>query len=263
MNRSRPPIAPNDLLISALALALLGLTVACGPQTEATNCGTDAEKFSVEQSDYCVYTKSKPITETGFQCPAGFPHRQTAGDVTFCSSDKDVPDKHTSRIEKEYTAEDPSTGDEEVGQNARFTQCEETDKTAMYCAAERLKWSWDSQSKVAQFDHRRVTINCCGERTTKAFKRGEESYEIREIDRGEGENDDLRCGCMCVFDFGIDIPEVDGVIDLAIVRETINGEMTDEETVWEGKVDLSEGSGEIVTSMEDASPWCMNKNSDG
>jgi len=261
MNTS--PIAPRHLLISTFALALVGLATACGPQTESTNCGDNAEKYSVEQTAYCVYTNSKPITETGFQCPAGYPHRQTAGDVTYCSSDKDVPDKHKSRIEKKYANEDPPPEDEEVGQNARFTQCEDTKKTEMYCAAERLHWSWDSQSKVAQFDHRRVTINCCGNRTTKAFKRGDNSYEIREIDRGEGDNDDMRCGCMCVFDFGIDIPEVDGEIDLTIVRETINGEMTDEETVWQGSVDLSKGSGEIVTSMEDASPWCMSKNTDG
>lgn len=148
-----------------------------------------------------------------------------------------------------------STAESQIGTNSRFTDCEETDGTEEYCAAERLKWTYDDAEQVASFDHTRTILNCAGDRKTRAYLRDGDVYEIREID-APGENG-ARAGCKCTFNFGIDIPDVSGEIDVEIVQEiTDNPEDRRVSTVWSGSIDLNEGSGTVVIDDEEETTWC-------
>lgn len=240
----------------AVALAALGLLVgapACGDSSQdrnpqAESCNDKSEKHSVGGREYCVYTGSQPITETGFDCPQGFPHRQQVGDTPVCSSEQEIPEDHRQDIDERFNNDGGNSSPTEVGENPNFTKCENIDKTEEYCAAERLVWEYDSDASTVTIDHRRVEMNCCGDRSVQAFELEDGSYEIRETDNP---SDNGRCACKCVFDYGIDIPEVSGEIDLSVVREKSDADNSPID-VWSGSIDLSQGSGEVV--VDDQAP---------
>jgi len=70
-------------------------------------CGGEVE--SINERDYCVYKRSE-ITETGFQCPQGYPHRHNLSSTVTCSrSPEEMPDEHKERIKRKYSTS-PDTG---------------------------------------------------------------------------------------------------------------------------------------------------------
>jgi hypothetical protein len=98
-----------------------------------------------------------------------------------------------------------------------------------------------------------VFLNCCGEHSIAVLDAGG-VYEISETDEPifyEGEP--ARCGCMCLFDFGIELPGVSSTIQIRITLD-----VTDDEdprvTRWEGEIDLAQGSGEIL--IQENVGWC-------
>ena len=105
-----------------------------------------------------------------------------------------------------------------------------------YCNAERLHWLYDENTRTLSFLNSRVLLNCCGDHAiTAAFEDG--TLVIAEDDQGG------LCDCECIFDFFVEITGIFyGIItlrlDLTVDDTTL--------TKWEGKIDLSKGSGEII-----------------
>ncbi|MDI1446123.1 hypothetical protein [Polyangium sp. 6x1] len=132
---------------------------------------------------------------------------------------------------------------------------------ATYCEAERLLWNYDPETRTLGLLDARIQLNCCGEHSLAvAVENG--VHVVTQTDAPEKleTGDEARCGCMCVFDYAADIKPVESsTISLRIMRN-----VTDDEPpvtlVWEGMVDLTAGSGEVVLSTASAEPWCGNSN---
>lgn len=277
---------------SALAISLLLALGACGNSENENNnntssslCGENGLEVSRDGADYCVY-RSQAITETGFACPGALPHRHDLENISVCAGQDMVPQGTLKQIEQEATIawdlepsnnatinntspnntsigenntspNNSSTGEVEVGKMATFVECGDQEQTPEYCAAELLEWSYDASSKTLQLKDARAYMNCCGEREVKAFKVAEATYELRETDDPAVLEDGstARCGCMCVFDYGIQIPEVEeGVITVRVKRDTSDQEGI--ELDWEGTLDLSEGSGAETLDTSDTTGFC-------
>ena len=283
MNARHPQLAKMMLATTLLAL---GALTGCGggednnTSSSSSRCGENGLEVSQDGADYCVY-RSQAITETGFSCPSALPHRQDLENISVCSAQENVPQETLEQIEQEAVVEwmlEPSnnttinntspnntspvnnttpTGPTEVGQMATFTECGDQEQTPEYCAAEVLEWSYDAGSGALTLKDSRAYLNCCGERTIKAFKIDDTTYELRETDDPAVLEDgsEARCGCMCVFDYGIQIPDVaEGVITVRVKREisdSDNGNLD-----WEGMLDLSEGEGEQTLDTTDAGGFC-------
>jgi hypothetical protein len=135
-----------------------------------------------------------------------------------------------------------------------------------YCDAEVLSWAYDQASGTLTFSNNRIQLNCCGERTVSLFKRNGE-YVISEKDAPEqimtptGPSG-ARCDCMCVFDLAVQgetIRTQGGVVKVRLVRDVTDSNEP-AQTLFAGKIDLSEGSGTIVIDSSpvglDASDRC-------
>ena len=240
-----------------LASSLCFIATACG-ETEETplDCGRGAA-MDVDGQTYCRYEQS--ITETGFDCPAAVPARYNFSGGVVCGPTAGLPDDVVEKIEKEAKMywKDPSTDPVEVGTNPSFTTCDDVQKTEMYCAAERLVWAYDATAKTLKLDNTRAMLNCCGERKIQVFKNPDGSYKILETDDPDPNG---RCNCMCVFDFGITVPDVEaGTLDVTFERHITDLSMNAKRTVWSGKITVPamDANDSIDVDMEDASAWCM------
>jgi hypothetical protein len=122
-----------------------------------------------------------------------------------------------------------------------------------YCAAERLHWEYNAQSGVLSLADNRILLNCCGNHSIDvSLENG--VYVVTEIDAPE--YGDARCACMCVYDYTVDIKEVPaGVISLKIVREVTDWP-DGSGVVFEGDLDLSQGSGVEIIDDEPETTWC-------
>ena len=121
------------------------------------------------------------------------------------------------------------------------------------CADEVLAWQYDETTQKATINNKNVWLNCCGEHSISALFNEETGvYEIRETDAPEEPGG--RCFCMCFFDFTVELTDISSsVISVIITRDTTDDEMP-RGTVWEGSLDLSAGSGEVIIA-EDVG-WC-------
>ncbi|HOX43084.1 MAG TPA: hypothetical protein PK668_05785 [Myxococcota bacterium] len=123
------------------------------------------------------------------------------------------------------------------------------DVPAGYCDAELLRWEYDAGSQVLSLTDQRVSLNCCGlHDATLALVDG--VYVLTETD--DPEFGDARCACMCTFDFavtatGIPAGEIQLRLEL-LVSDWAEGSGT----VWEGSLDLSQGSGQVVVDDQPA-----------
>jgi len=125
-----------------------------------------------------------------------------------------------------------------------------------YCDAEVLLWSYDSESGTLSLADNRVFLNCCGDHSMVVAD-DDGIYEITETDAPEFA--DARCGCMCVFDFTVEVYEVfDQAFDFRLVRNVTDSE-SGLETIYEGSLDLAEGSGSIILDETDIEPWCSGE----
>ena len=121
-----------------------------------------------------------------------------------------------------------------------------------YCDAEVLHWDYTEANQRLELLNTRMELNCCGTHTMTA-QEVDGVLVITEQDAPEGEG--MRCGCTCVFDFGLVLEGVDaGERPVRIVRH-----VTDRDdgpiTVYDGTISLDDGFGAIVIS-EQESMWC-------
>lgn len=122
-----------------------------------------------------------------------------------------------------------------------------------YCAAEVLHWAYDEAADQLKLADARVLLNCCGEHAMTVAE-ADGVYVFTETD--DPEFGDARCGCMCVFDFAIEVTGITtGVIPIRINRE-VSDWPEGSGLVLEAELDLTQGSGTIVIDDTDIYPWC-------
>jgi hypothetical protein len=130
---------------------------------------------------------------------------------------------------------------------------------ATYCDAERLLWNYDAAARTLGLLDARVQLNCCGQHSIDV-EVVDGVHVVTETDAPEKlpDGDEARCNCMCVFDYAADVTPVDGsVISMRVLRN-VTDQTPALTVVWEGTLDLSAGSGEVVVSSASAEPWCSS-----
>ncbi|MCK6592070.1 MAG: hypothetical protein HUU21_06955 [Polyangiaceae bacterium] len=127
---------------------------------------------------------------------------------------------------------------------------------ATYCDAERLLWAYDAASQSLGLSNTRVLLNCCGDHSITVVEE-DGTYVINEKDAPEAAAGGARCNCMCVFDYTISVETIpSGIIPIRLVLD-VTDSMMPPKVVYEGSLDLSKGSGEIVIDPNTVEPWCM------
>ena len=120
-----------------------------------------------------------------------------------------------------------------------------------YCAARRLHWAYDETTGELRLADKRVLLNCCGDHSIDVHLENG-VYVVTERDQpGFG-----RCGCMCVFDY---TAAIQGVPNEAIhLRIEMRVPDWDEVSgqVFEGTLDLTQGSGVVVIDDTPEDMWC-------
>ena len=126
-----------------------------------------------------------------------------------------------------------------------------------YCAAEVLDWAYDAETSELTLLHQRTTLNCCGEHSVSAAWEGD-AVVVTSVDEPEAApGGGARCGCMCVFDFGVTVLQVPaGTAQALTWRETVTDQDDGDRVVFDGTLDLSAGSGRVVISDAE-SMWCQ------
>ena len=139
-------------------------------------------------------------------------------------------------------------GESDIGENVRVSECGgfEDRETVTFKEEEQkcdqlIIWEYDEAQNVLSILNQDVLLNCCGEHDIRIEKTGN-NIEYTMIDNSvQG----ARCGCMCRFDYSADIKNVtEGEISLTVFTDVEEEEAL--ETVWEEKINLSEGSGTIL-----------------
>ncbi len=164
--------------------------------------------------------------------------------------------------EQEKSDDDDDAVDPGIGQSPYLSDCKGVDNKSgddddlMQCGDETLEWSFDNANRTGTFIHKNLFLNCCGQHSMAAYYDQEDQvYEISETDAPEMiDGEGARCGCMCLFDFGIEIDDLDPEsINVKITMDVTDDD--DPRTVrWEGQIDLSQGNGEIT--IEENVGWC-------
>jgi hypothetical protein len=119
-----------------------------------------------------------------------------------------------------------------------------------YCT-EKIFWEYDQVNQTLQLVHGPVVLNCCGVRQVRTGV-VEGFHTIVEVD----EPGDYRCRCMCDTFYSVcmrDVPPA--TLPVRIFLHVTDASPTPID-VWEGELDLSEDSGEIVLG-ESGSYTCM------
>lgn len=159
----------------------------------------------------------------------------------------DDPSETASAITQQATVSD-------CGGFARTTDASGSGDAPAYCDAEVLHWSYDRSTEKLSLTDSRIELNCCGLHDM-TIERDGDVYVVTETDAPEMfDGMTARCGCMCVFDFGLAAEGIaEEVIQLRLIRHvTDSGAPT---VVFEGSIDLGQGSGfEIVDEVP--SMWC-------
>ncbi len=121
-----------------------------------------------------------------------------------------------------------------------------------YCDAEMFYWEYDSAAQSLSLANERILLNCCGEHSMTVV---EEDGVYVVTERDAPEFSDARCGCMCVFDFSVDVQGIPlGTIPIRVVRNVTDNE-DGPEVVLEESIDLGEGSGAFVIDPI-PTDWC-------
>ncbi|MFC1654980.1 hypothetical protein ACFL2F_04155, partial [Myxococcota bacterium] len=122
-----------------------------------------------------------------------------------------------------------------------------------YCSAEVLHWLYEPGTQTLKLADARVLLNCCGDHSmTMELQAG--VYVFTEWDAPEGGWG--RCGCMCVFDYTIQVTGIpQEVINIRIDRDVSDWpEATG--TVYTTQLDLTLGSGFEIIDDEPVDIWC-------
>jgi len=124
---------------------------------------------------------------------------------------------------------------------------------ADYCAAEVLHWAYDAQTQTLKLADARALLNCCGDHS---FTVEEQNgvYVFTETDAPEGGWG--RCSCMCVFDFVIEVQGIPAGTTTIRIDRDVTDWPEGSGLVFEGDLDLTQGSGSITIDETDVGPWC-------
>lgn len=126
---------------------------------------------------------------------------------------------------------------------------------ATYCDAERLLWAYDAATQSLGVSNTRVVLNCCGDHSITVTEESG-TYVFHERDAPQASAGGARCNCSCVFDFAVSVePIPTGSLPVRLVLDVTDSGSAPK-VVYEGSLDLSQGSGEITTSSDSAGPWC-------
>jgi len=125
------------------------------------------------------------------------------------------------------------------------------------CGDDTLEWSYDSASETVSLLNKGVFLNCCGTHSVTVDLE-EAVYVVTEVDDPESDGlNDLRCGCMCSFDYSVEVPDIaEGDFVMRIVR-SVSDQTPAVWTAWEGTLDLTQGSGEEL--IEAQVGWCDDR----
>jgi hypothetical protein len=126
-----------------------------------------------------------------------------------------------------------------------------------YCAREMLYWKYNSATEVLSLANTRVLLNCCGDHHVTVEKNGD-IYTVTEIDDPPGGHSGYRCGCLCVFDYLTEIPNVAPKdIHLHLALEVNNDGESAVGLQYDGVLPLStKSAGEIVIDPHPEDVWC-------
>ena len=155
--------------------------------------------------------------------------------------------KQDAVIKDEDVAEDVDVEAEGVEENVRVSGCRGFDnsntvslKSVQRCD-QSIIWKYNNQEGVLNIVNQDIMLNCCGEHDVR-IEKGYKSIKYIMIDNPEN---DARCGCSCLFDYSADVKiDLEDGRTLAVFTDIAEDEGLKE--VWEGRINLSEGSGAIV-----------------
>ena len=157
--------------------------------------------------------------------------------------------------------EEPDTDSEmnPMTYQAALSDCGGFDVTvelSEYCAAEVLTWDYDPSTKLLIFSDSRIVLNCCGEHDM-SIQLEDGVYTITEYDRPMQGRGGIRCVCICPFDYEIEVQDMPaGEIQVQLLRDISDDERWNNTLVWEGKLDLTQESGNVVIDDVSAEDGC-------
>ena len=122
-----------------------------------------------------------------------------------------------------------------------------------YCVAEVLHWFYEPATQTLKIADARILLNCCGDHSMIMEKQGD-VYVFTETDAPEGAYG--RCACMCVYDYTITVMGVPEEVLSIRIELDVTDDQHPVETVFEGQLDLSLGSGSQIIDETDVGPWC-------
>ena len=239
------------IVIVALCLSALAAVGCSG--SSGNDTGHDQDVIGDAGSDNGVPGDATVTDESG-EMPG---HDTVVGDP---GTDETVTDATVTDLVIVDTADAETTDPVFVTLNPRASACggfevieqafDDRAAELSECTDETLDWEVDSENGVIHFINSGVWLNCCGDHSIEAYIQ-DGVYVIREEDSPAQEGG--RCRCMCLFEFAVDVPLVEGTIAVRLERYiTENGETP--ETTWSGDIDLAGGTGQIVI-REDVG-WC-------
>jgi len=183
-----------------------------------------------------------------------FPHLVALGALSVCACSSDSTNNPSNNS-------NPSIHGDAVGSNSEVSECGgfkgKSRDSDGYCDAERLLWTFDSETKTLSIANTRVLLNCCGKHSIDAFYDSESgTYTVVEIDAPA--DGGARCACMCVFDYKTDITGVDSESAYMVISRHVTDE-GEPRIVWTGTLDIADGEGTEVV-YESPPDWCSEEN---
>jgi len=141
-----------------------------------------------------------------------------------------------SESEHDYSGKVSSCGGF-VKKKAETTNCFET-----------LEWNYENNTLAIK--NNQVSLNCCGERSFYADIENNNTIVITEKDNSDN---GARCGCMCTYDFHVNITEkIEFPVNVKIKR-LVEGS---DDYNWEGTFETSSG----IINFEENTNWnCREK----
>jgi hypothetical protein len=117
---------------------------------------------------------------------------------------------------------------------------EDTGYADPYCVDDLLSWTYDAEAQTLSVLNTGVFLNCCGVRGISVTQE-DGVYVLTEKDEAEAGGD--RCGCECVYDFKVDLPDLsEENITMKLVRAVDASSWI----LWQGRLNLSDGTGEVM-----------------
>jgi hypothetical protein len=109
-----------------------------------------------------------------------------------------------------------------------------------YCT-ETLFWKYDQENQALQLVDGPVSLNCCGLRYVRSGIAEGYNTLIEMDEPGDG-----RCRCMCDSIYSVCIHNLAAdPAPIRLFRHVTDDGTTEPTLIWEGQLDLSEGSGQI------------------